>query len=97
MSLRSRTINYHCHQVKFGAVASICPPARAPDMRYPLTPTSAANIGRYVGELTRWQSIYGVELRTIHDKTSSLDCADLIMTRRPHPRYCVIMYLAVIL
>lgn len=41
--------------------------------------------------------MYCVGLRTIQDKTSSLDRANLMMARRPHSQYRVIMYLAVIL
>lgn len=64
-------------------------------MRYPCSPTWAANIGRYVGELTRWQSAYGEQLRTIQDKTNTLDRVGIMMARRPHPQYRLIMYLAV--
>ena len=47
-------------KVKFGAVAALCPTALASGYALPVLAHMAANIRRYVGELTRWQSICGV-------------------------------------
>lgn len=66
-------------------------------MRYPFTPTSAANIGRYVGELRRWQSTYGAELRTIQRQDKLSGVSEPRVAGRPHPQYLLIMHLAVIL